>query len=238
MLATLIFLLGQNGDLASPDTIRQQNLPDVIVRPRHQATLTPFEGRRRPINAYALIPGIQLAVHLPGTVDDPISGLRIHLKEDKVKQGRLRVRLVAAGTDNPTTVPNGPDLMKPQVLSPAQLQVPDGLLSLDLQAQNIVMPEGGVFVLLEGLGNEQAPEYVAVTMPVKGSHGPKVVMKGPDTIESTPLEEWVKLKGATTKSTPRTWVNGHNGKGWILRHPKGTSEDVMNSDVELVVQSR
>ncbi|MBT9394439.1 hypothetical protein KLP40_14805 [Hymenobacter sp. NST-14] len=217
--------------------MRQQHLPDVVVRPRHEAVVSPYEGRRRPINAYALIPGIQVAVHLTGTADDPITGIRLHLKDDKVKQGRLRVRLVAAGTDKPTTVPNGPDLMTPVTFSANQLPGPDGLLTIPLQQQNVVMPQGGVFVIIEGLGNERAPEYVAVTVPSKGSGGPKVVMKGEDTVESTPLEEWVQLKGATTKSEAHTWVNGHNGKGWLLRHPKGTREDVMNSDVELVVFS-
>lgn len=238
MLAAYIFLLGQSGFLAAPDTMRQQNLPDVVVRPRREMVLTPYEGRRHPISAYSLIPGIQLAVHLSSPPDDPITGIRLHLKEDKVKQGRLRVRLLAAGAENPTTVPNGPDLMPPLVLSAAQLQVPDGLLTLDLHQHAILMPQGGVFVLLEGLGNERAPEYVAVTLPVKGGHGPKVVMKGADAVEMTLLDEWVKLRGATTRSEPRTWVNGHNGKGWLLRRPRGSREDVMNSDVELVIQSR
>lgn len=239
MLASLIFLLGQSGSLAAaPDTIRQQHLPDVVVRPRHEAVVTPYVGRPHPINAYSLIPGIQVAVHLVGTADDPITGLRLHLKKETVKQGRLRVRLVPAGSDNPTSVPNGPDLMHPITLTAAQLSVPDGLLTLPLHQLNLVMPQGGIFVVLESLGNERAPEYVAVTTPVKGNDGPKVVMKGEDAIETTPLEEWVQLKGATTKSAARTWVNGHNGKGWTLRHPRGTREDVMNSNVELLVQSR
>lgn len=234
MLASILFLYGSLAT-AQPDTLRPipaQTLAEVTVRPSKTVTITPFtSGKVKALRTYSLVAGTNIAVHLPATTSGTLATIQVQLKPTDVRAGRLRVQLLAAPQSQVATVPeNAPLLPAPIIVSAQQMkEAPKGLLSLDVSSYNIAMPANGVFVVVEGLGSEEAPNYVAITVPSKGSGSPLVVTGGAAGYETSHLDEWAELELGSSESEPRTWIKGTNGKGWILRKPKEDPKKVMNS---------
>ncbi|WP_139926478.1 hypothetical protein [Hymenobacter sp. DG01] len=235
-----IFLLCGSLLTAAPDTLKpipMQSLAEVTVRPGQTVTVTPFGAKVKPLRTYSLVAGTNIAVHLPASTHGTISQIQVQLKPTDVRAGRLRVQLLAAPVGEVPTVPESATMLPAPIMVSAQQMkaAPKGLLTLDVSAHDLAMPAGGVFVVVEGLGSETAPNYVAITVPSKGSGSPLVVTGGTDGYETSHLNEWAELELASSEAEPRTWIKGTNGKGWILRKPKEDPKKVMNSRIAVVM---
>ncbi|MCR5890364.1 hypothetical protein LRS06_21795 [Hymenobacter sp. J193] len=162
MLAALLLfsgsLLTSNPDSIKP--IAPQTLAGVTIRPGQEVTVTPFGEKVKPLRTYYLIAGTNIAVQLPASTRGTLRRIQIQLKPTDVRAGRLRVQLLAAPEGIVSTVPEEAQLLPaPIYVTPQQIkEAPKGLLTLDVTEYNIPMPNGGVFVLVEGLGSPQGTE--------------------------------------------------------------------------------
>ena len=237
LLATLLSaaLAISGPPVAFPDTTRHQNLPGVTVRPGRLVEITPLAGKSKKKSTYVLLAGTKIAVHLPASAQGSLSEIRLQMEKRNVKVGSLRIQLLAAPSPVLQQVPEGPNLLDADLVYSAQQlsAVRDGELVIDISGRNIEMPQYGVVVVVEALGPADAPEYLSVSMSSSG-HSPMVVTTGPDGAKVSHLNEWPTLIGATSVSSPRTWVLGSNGRGWTQR-PVREKGIVYNSLVSVVV---
>lgn len=219
-----------------------QALPDVTVRPKQEVTVTPFESKTHKANGYFLIPSVSMAVHLaglPNQATGTISKIQLQLKPTTIRQGSIRIRLVAAPAGGFESVPTGPDLLPaPIEVKAAELAVaPKGLLSVDVSAHDIALPSAGVLVIVDGLANDPQQQYVTISG-ATGKASPLLVtgtdVANPATYETSKLNEYPQIESADSYGTSRTWFLGSNGKGWRL-YKSQDKKKTRNTLVSLVV---
>lgn len=238
------------------DTIRLtaqvQSLAEVTVRPQREVTLQPFsKPQEKADRGLYLIPSVDLALELPPLSEGKsgtLSQVRLQFRQSKLSmhQGGFTFRLLARPDTTALTAdekkqlgPKGKELLPtPITVTAAQIAAaPKGLLTLDLAAYNLAMPENGLFVVLTGFGVTPDQQYVSITS-AKGTSALLVTgtdPKNPSTYEVTKLEEYPQLAVAITPDRSITWSRGSNGKGWRLRRPETGTEKVGNAMIGVVV---
>jgi hypothetical protein len=197
-------------------------LSDVAVRPPRAQVFSSTPPAGPELNR-GVLPGqsIALLVTRPaGTpADQPCIVSQVHLYlSDKVKEGRLRVRLVnivreAGQPDRPGLN----DLLPaPVVYSTEQLRsAPKGNLLVDLSAYNLLLPAEGLCVVVDGLPTDPATDVVSVKADPKGNVMVVVVPHAGGPSQTRPSDGFPHLVAKREAGT-RTWGRSPSRPTWAV----------------------
>lgn len=209
-----------------PDTVRllpqSYVLDAVAVRPPRAQTFssTPATG---PEISRSVLPGqsVALLITRPAGVpaDQPCVVDNVHLYlSDKVKEGRLRIRLVnLLHEENQPDRPGQNDLLPaPVVYSTEQLRnAAHGNLVVDLSAYNLLVPTEGLCVVVDGLPTDPSTDVVSAKVDSKGKITVIVVPHVGGPTQSFSSEGFPHLVAKRETGT-RTWGRSAGRPAWAV----------------------
>ncbi len=159
-LAALPHLVAAQAAPPRPDSARVVVLPDAIISDKI-TRLVVATGNLKRNASHGIMPGGGFAVLFgaPRRGYHMLSSIRVHLDAPgSIREGQLRVRVASMA---PGGGPDPGDLLPtPLVLTTETLQHARKNLLLSWPDSRILVPEGGFFLVVEGLSN-QPDEYVS-----------------------------------------------------------------------------
>ncbi len=203
---------------------RSYALDEVAVRPPRSSTLASVPAGEPEVSR-RLYPGQAVALLLERPVSTPanqpcvVNEVRLFLR-NRPPQGRLRVRLVEV-LAGPPARPGSRDLLPvPVVFTSQQLaQAPKGVLTLDVSAANLLLPEAGLCVVIECLPTAPADQTAAVTIApdAKGHTTVTLTSNIPGQLPRTYSGQDFPLLRAGRGAGVGTWSYYPERSGWTNR---------------------
>jgi hypothetical protein len=197
-------------------------LDAVAVRPP-RAQVFSSAPEKGPEIGRSVLPGqsVALLITRPAGVpaDQPcvVNQVKLYLS-DKVKEGRLRIRLVnLLHEENQGDRPGTNDLLPtPVVYSTEQLRnAPHGNLLVDLSAYNLLVPAPGLCVVVDGLPTDPATDVVSAKADPKGNVTVIVVPHAGGPTQSFPSDGFPHLVAKREAGT-RTWGRSAGRPAWAV----------------------
>jgi len=164
-----LWLLTCAGAAAQAGTSARGQLTPLPADTSRQIVLA--SGKLRPATFWELPPGNGYALRFtapPGS-QRQLTSIRLHFASfgERIARGQVRLRVATVAADGSPA--NDNLLAKEVLISEQTLQHLDQPLALTWPAERVVVPSGGFFIVLEGVGNA-ADEYVIKS--------PRVVLAG------------------------------------------------------------
>lgn len=210
----------------SADTLRllptSYVLDAVTIRPPKVVTFSsvPKEGAEM---GRRLLPGQSVALLLERPASAPadkpcmLSEVRIYL-QDKVKEGRLRVRLVDIQGSGTSARPGSNDLLPaPSVYSTEQLRAaPKGVLLVDVSQYGLLLPAEGLCVVVDCLPTDPADQDIKVTNDGKGHSTVTLATAAGAASHNVPGDDYPSLESRRGVGL-RTWSRFPARPEWTTR---------------------
>ena len=204
----------------TPDTIRVIALADVEVT-SSSSHLAVSSGTEDNNTFHIISPGGGYAVRFfaPKSNFHELRQVRLHFhKTSKIKEGRIRIRLTSTAAGGS---PSNDTLLAPILVNTLDLQRAQHHLTLQWSAQQLVVPERGFFIVVEGVGQTE-DEFVSGIQVLEGSKRPlqyKISNRNQlgSVVRTTNADNFPKIKGTKPKSdSAESWYRDSVTQQWHL----------------------